>query len=268
MTVACGAAIQLACIGGRALGYRPRVSLLPEGAGSTLMARLVEDGRWDTTEDDCALLAAVSSRRTDRGPLDGDRLPPEVPFLLQSVAAAEGASLRLVSTPADRSTLAGLVERADRILVQGGAVDRELAHWVREPGDARGDGVPADHTRRPAASYRAPFVQRDFSSAQSRPAQDRPGPDRPIVGVLCTAADHEPDWLTAGRALVAVLLRAAVWGANASYLNQPVEVRSLRSELRDQLDLPGVAQLVRRIGIGGEVAPPPRRDALNFGAPG
>jgi hypothetical protein len=220
---------------------------------------VAEIGPWYTTPDDRALLDAVPRRRTDRGPLDAERLPPGLPFEIQTAAAEQGASLHLVRTPGDRSTLAALVERADRILVQRGDVDAEVAQWRRAPGDTRPDGVPADHTRGASASYRAEFVQRDFSQEGARPAQDRPGPDRPVIGVLCTPGDRMSDWLYAGQALAAVLLRATARGANASYLNQPVEAESLRGQLRDQLRLPGVAQLVLRLGAGAEVAPTPRR---------
>ena len=259
LIISCGAAVQLACVAARAHGYEPAVALLPDGVGS-FVARLVEIGPWLATEQDRSLLAAVPFRRTDRGPLDGNLLPASLPFLLQSAAAAQGATLKMVSTPGDRLTLAGLVERADRLLVQRGRVDQEIAHWLREPGDARRDGVPTDHTRGAAASYRAEFVQRDFSSTSSRPAQDRPGPDHPMLGVLCTPRDGVQDWLIAGQALAAVLLNAALAGSHASYLNQPVEEAAIRAQLREQLLLPGVAQLVLRLGVGGEVTPPPRRD--------
>ena len=267
LTISCGAAMHLACVAARAHGYQPNVTMLPDGGGG-MLARLAEVGRWDTTEQDRLLLAAVPRRRTDRGPLDGERLPSDLPFLLQSVAAAEGASLRLVGSPGDRLTLASLVERADRLLVQRGHVDQELARWLREPGDPRPDGVPTSHTRGAAASYRAEFVQRDFSSKGSQPTQDRPGQDTPILAVLCTTSDRVEDWLLAGRALAAVLLHASVAGANASYLNQPVEETSIRAQLRDHLNLTGVAQLVLRLGVGGEVTAPPRRelDDLTFDA--
>jgi hypothetical protein len=162
-----------------------------------------------------------------------------------------------------------LVERADRILVRRGTVDDELQPWLREPGDPRADGVPSSHTRGPAASYRAEFVQRDFSTSTSRPSQDRPEPDDPLVGVLCTSRDTTSDWLAAGRGLAAVLLRASANGANASYLNQPLELPALRAELQSDLLLPGPAQLVVRIGMGGTVDAPPRRalvDVLTYGS--
>jgi hypothetical protein len=106
-------------------------------------------------------------------------------------------------------------------------------------------------------------VQRDFSGAADaapvRAAHDRPGTDHPILGVLCTPADRPLDWVSAGRALSAVLLEATVAGAHASYLNQPVELPALRSDLRNALQLQGEAQSVLRLGVGAEVEPTPRR---------
>ena len=259
LVISCGAVVELACVAARAAGREPHVTRLPDGSGS-LLARIDELGPHAATETDAALLAAVASRRTDRGPLDATALPPSLPFRLQSEAASTGASLRLVSRPGDRATMARLVERADRLLVQRGVVDRELEPWLRLPDDRRPDGVLVDHTRGAAASARAEFVQRDFSAAHSRPAQDRPGPDRPLVAVLCTPDDEVRSWLVVGEALGRVLLHAAAAGASASYLNQPVEDAAIRAELRGQLDLPGIPQLVLRIGIGGHVTPTARRD--------
>jgi nitroreductase len=259
LVISCGAAAELACVAARALGRLPHVTLLPDESGS-LLARVTENGPHETSPFDLAMLAAVAVRRTDRGPLDARHLPAALPFRLQTLAAQLDTSLRLVSREGDRATLARLVERADRLLAQRGTVDRELIPWLREPGDHRGDGVPTDHTRGAAASARAEFVQRDFSTHHSRPAHDRPDPDHPMVAVLCTPEDSVVDWLHAGRALGAVLLEAATEGASASYLNQPVEEPAIRAELRDQLALPGIPQLVLRMGVGGAVPPTPRRD--------
>jgi hypothetical protein len=67
-----------------------------------------------------------------------------------------------------------------------------------------------------------------------------------------------------GRGLAAVLLRATVLGANASYLNQPVEHPPTRVELRDALSMSGVPQLILRLGAGDEqIPPPPRRQACD-----
>lgn len=258
LTIACGAAVHLACVAARSRGHQPVVALLPDGGGS-LLARIAEAEPWVTTELDRRMLALVPLRRTDRGPLDKSALSPSVVFALQSAADAEGACFRVLKTPGERSTFAAMVLRADRLLVRSSRADEELGLWLREKGDRRDDGVPTDHTRGAAASYRAEFVQRDFSGPHSSPAQNRSGLDDPLVGVLWTAGDDTLDWLVAGRALAATLLKAAASGANSSYLNQPIEQPGIRIELREQLALSGYPQLGLRIGIGGDVTAPPRR---------
>ena len=258
LVMSCAAAAHLACVAARSLGVEPVLSVFPAAEGSCV-ASLREGGAWPVSAEDRALLAVVPHRRTDRGPLDGDQLPAELPFVLQDVATAENATLHLVRSVGARATLATLVATADRLLHQRGVTDAELARWLRDAGDLRTDGVPATHTRGQTASYAAEFVQRDFSTSRSRPAQDRPGPDHPLVAVLCTPHDRREDWVVAGRALAAVLLRAALAGAHASYLNQPVEEPRMRAMLRDDLALAGVPQLVLRLGVGGHVDAPPRR---------
>lgn len=255
--VSLGAAVEVACVAARAQGRLPRVELFPEGSAGPV-ARLTEAGTAAVTPADAALVTAVRARRTDRGPLDATHLSAGLPFLLQDRAESRGAVLRLVSTVGDRASLSRLVERADRQQAVAGAVQHELDLWLRTDPRAR-DGVPVRSTRGPRASYAAQFVQRDFSSPGSLPDQDRPGRDAPLLAVLCTAHDLPQDWLAAGRALAAVLLRAAVDGAQASYLDQPVEVPALRAELQQQLSLPGPPQLVLRLGRGWHVDVPPRR---------
>jgi hypothetical protein len=258
--IACGAAVHLAQLAARALGRSLAASVLP---GTGALAVLVEAGPHATSDLDGRALQAVADRRTDRGPLDATPLPAALPFHLQAAAAAEGATLRLVATPGDRATLARLVERADREQAQDLTVTDELAQWVRPEGDARADGVPETSTRGAAASYRAPYVQRDFSRAGSTAAHDRPGRDEPLVAVLCSPTDQPADWLLTGRALASVLVMGQLEGAHASYLNQPIENPRLRAELRSQLDLVGVPQLVLRLGVGAEVSTTARRSVAD-----
>lgn len=257
MVISCGAAAQHTTVAARALGFHAAVPLLPDGADGPL-TRVMELEPRAAGPAELDLLGAVARRRTDRGPLDATLLPADLPFELQAAATAEGCTLRLVSSPGDRATLADLVQRADRLQQRRGDAQRELAPWLRTPPTAERDGVPSTHTRGPAASQAAEFVQRDFTHA-SGADHDRSGPDRPLVAVLSTPQDRISDWFAAGKALGAVLLRATLAGANASYLNQPIEDPAIRAELRDHLHLNGPAQLIVRIGVGAQVPPTPRR---------
>jgi hypothetical protein len=81
----------------------------------------------------------------------------------------------------------------------------------------------------------------------------------PALVVLSTAGDTPSDWLTAGRAVAMLLLRAASHGLAASFLNQPIEVPALRARLRDLVGGSDSPQLLLRIGYGAGDRATPRR---------
>ena len=58
-----------------------------------------------------------------------------------------------------------------------------------------------------------------------------------------------------------MLLHAGAAGADASYVNQPVEQASVRTELQHRLRLTGAAQLVLRLGVSSGIPPTRRRAA-------
>jgi hypothetical protein len=256
LRIACGAAVHTAAVAAAATGVDAEVSLF--GAEDGPLASLRETGIRLPEDVDRALLAAVGERRTDRGPLDMTVLEPALPFHLQQAAESQHCVLRLVSTPGDRLTLGHAIELAHRTLLREPARQAEQAAWVRAPRDPRPTGVRASASRGSEASYSAEFVQRDFALAGVPSLHDRVGADRPVVGVLCTTRDGREDWLQAGRALMQVLLVATVAGANASYLNEPLELTATRDLLRTELDLPGPAQLILRLGAGAALEPTPR----------
>src|SRR4051794_29914782 len=217
LRIGIGAAVQAAQVAAAAIGADTTVSLFADGHDGCL-AEIRETGIRLPEAHDRSLLAAITRRRTDRGLLDISALDPALTFRLQNVAAARDCVLQLVTTPGDRGTLARAVEIAHTMLLHEPGHEQELAEWVRSESDGRLDGVPATATRGAAASYRAEFVQRDFSQPGSTPEHDRDGVDNPLVGILCTPADTRLDWLRCGRGLMAVLLEVTEAGGNASYL--------------------------------------------------
>ena len=244
LTIGNGAALHTFALALRGLGVRPSVTLLPDGPDGPL-ARVEEAGAYEPTADDLALLSAVPARRTNRGPLDATLMPAGTPAALQRAAESEGALLQLLVAPGAQDALDALVARADE-----SAYAAELATWLRAPGSSASDGVPA----RAGGVYGARFAPRAFGD----PSPERVD-DRPLPAVLWTAGDTQADWLRAGRALQAVLLRATVEGAAASFVNQPLEHPATRVALRREVGWAGFPQLVLRLGAGSAVPATPRR---------
>ncbi|HQU50153.1 MAG TPA: nitroreductase, partial [Casimicrobiaceae bacterium] len=93
-----------------------------------------------------------------------------------------------------------------------------------------------------------------------RGAQDRElAESTPRLAVLGTDGDHPRDWLVAGQALQRILLVGCQHGLQASYLNQPIQVASLRRRLQEVAGA-GVPQIFLRLGHPAEeIEPSPRR---------
>jgi hypothetical protein len=81
----------------------------------------------------------------------------------------------------------------------------------------------------------------------------------PLLVGIATMRDDREAWLAAGQALQRMLLVATANGLTASYLNQPIEVATLRDQLRSLLNVDAVPQLLLRIGRGPHADHSPRR---------
>ena len=110
------------------------------------------------------------------------------------------------------------------------------------------------------ASAVAPIVLRSFNWGKwAGREMAEMATNAPALAVLSTNEDHPKAWLAAGQALQRVLLRACAEGVRASFLNQPVQVSSLRGELAQAAGSTGVPQLVLRLGYVFHAKATPRR---------
>src|SRR5205807_6001815 len=148
---------------------------------------------------------AIALRRTDRRPFADVEVPQPALARLLTAAAAEGGHLYLLGGEETRlfaalAALAAAAQDADA------GYRAELAAWLSRP-TAAGDGIPDD-----TAAGGPPRIVpvRDFAPGRSASASRVPGDRCARYGVLFTATDDEPAWLTAGEALSAVLLTATI----------------------------------------------------------
>jgi hypothetical protein len=82
----------------------------------------------------------------------------------------------------------------------------------------------------------------------------------PLLAILFTGKDDPDAWLAAGQALQRVLLRAAVAGAQASFLNQATHFPDLRAAMRRASGIDHeYPQLMLRMGYADAARPTPRR---------
>lgn len=107
------------------------------------------------------------------------------------------------------------------------------------------------------------MVVRTFDMGNGVAAKDAQlAEESPVIAVISTQHDDQTARLCAGQALERLLLTACAAGLQASYLNQPNQVSSLRPKLQSLLDLSGFPQIFLRIGYPTDENVPqaPRRE--------
>jgi hypothetical protein len=255
LTISCGCALLNLRVAAAARGLKAEVTVLPDPGDEDLLAT-VHLREWAPLADDALLHDAIAARRTCRGPFAEAPPGPEAVRSLAAAAAAEGALLTVIESPARRHAAAALVAEGDAALWADARWRRELAAWMHPR--RRGDGLSMPALAVPLAQ----LVVRTFDLGHGIAARDREVADgSPLLAVLSTEDDRPRQWLAAGQALQRVLLTGVRLGLQASYLNQPVQVPELRVQLQQLTGRGGHAQLLLRIGSPAGALPPasPRR---------
>ncbi|WP_420710853.1 Acg family FMN-binding oxidoreductase [Streptomyces sp. NRRL S-118] len=255
--VGCGAALFDLRVAAAHSGWTARVRLLPDAAGTRVLAALTFVRPAE--EPDLDLLhPAIRRRRTNREPFTSEPVAPELRDGLCAAARAEGAHLSFPGTW-HLETVLELIASAEAAEALSPAVREEIARWTAS-GDAKGrtDGIPASAFGPRRYDGRAPV--RDFAIG-SRPRERSSAifERLPSLAVLETHGDTPADWLMAGQAMQRVLLQATLDGLATTLNSQAVEWPALRWALRDPLSSEGHPQMVIRLGYGPEVPPTPRR---------
>lgn len=201
------------------------------------------------------LFQSIEGRRTYRKRFDSREVPGTILSKLIEAATEEGAWLQVIESEEKRQGIAAIVAEGDLIQWSNPSWRRELATWMHPR--HRGDGLTVPGIVAPIAHV----VVRTFDMGNGVSAKDKQlVDDSPVIAALGTDGDSVADWLGAGQALERILLNAHANGLQASYLNQPIQVASLRPKLQNLLGGTGFPQILLRLGFPtDEIDAVPRR---------
>jgi hypothetical protein len=254
-----GAALYNLRVALRRFGFSARVEEFPDARQPELVARVVLGGAVAATELDHLLFEAIPLRRTNRQPFALRPVTYRIVDELARLAAIEGATLTRLH-PRAKAPLAEVITAADRAQFGDPAFRKELSKWLVPAGSRRKDGIPFAKKEYGSVLPIGPLIVRTFDIGGKFAAQERQlATGSPVLVVLSTSGDERDDWLAAGQAMEAVLLRGTAAGLSASFLNQPLELDEIRPQVAALAADGGRPQLVLRMGYGPPVEPTPRR---------
>ncbi|MCU0626849.1 MAG: hypothetical protein MUF21_10270 [Gemmatimonadaceae bacterium] len=261
LTISCGAALGTLRIAARAAGRTLDVARLPDDRDPDLLARIAVGDRVEVLPRDVALFDAIPRRHTTRTRYVRAAIAPLVLGDLVERAREDGATLEFLDEEAPREAFATLVGEGDRLQAGDAEFRRELAEWLHPNRTSHRDGMPGyAFGLGSVASTIGPWVMRAVDWGDAQAARDRDyALGAPAVAILAAPSDAPVDWLRTGEALARVTLAATAHGLRHAYLNQPMQLPTLRSRATALLRTGGVPQLGLRFGVGTEVLPTPRR---------
>lgn len=255
LTISCGCALMNLRVAAAHEGLGLTYDITPDSNDEDLLAVISFHETEISSHAEAELFQSIEGRRTYRKRFESREVPNSMLVALSEVATVEGAWLQVLESKEKRKNIAALVSEGDSIQWSNPSWRRELAAWMHPR--RRGDGISVPGIVVPIAH----FVVRTFDMGNGVGAKDKQLADEsPVLAVLGTDSDSVADWLGAGQALERILLKAHSNGLQASYLNQPIQVASLRHKLQNFLDRAGFPQILLRLGFPtDEIDAAPRR---------
>lgn len=214
---------------------------------------------------DDPLFPAIARRQSSRSLYDGRAVPPSDLDLLAKAGQAEGVALVLLTERSRIDAVRDLIVAGNDVQMRDPAFMAELKHWIRFSARSAmtlGDGLFAGSSGNPVmpdAIGRIAFDLFVTARGESEKAARQVDSSAGLAVFVGDAADPE-HWMKVGRACQRFALQATVLGLRLAFLNQPVEVASLRPQLAALVGMPQKRpDLVLRFGYGPALPYSPRR---------
>jgi hypothetical protein len=203
------------------------------------------------------LSQAIAERQCTRGDYDGKPISPAELRQLEQAGTGEGVSVRLLTArPAMESVLAYIVA-ANTVQMNNPAFVAELKAWIRFSASEAlrtGDGLFAGASGNPVMPQWLGsrlldlfFTPKSENEKYARQIRSSSG-----VAVFVSERNDKAHWVEVGRCYERFALQATALGIRNAFLNQPVEVGSVRPQFAASLGLKDGERpdLVVRFGRG------------------
>jgi hypothetical protein len=258
-----GCAVENLVLAAAALG-RPAEARFDHDGGGKLLVDLRHG-----PERSSALCSAIPRRQSTRTPFDGRTADATDLAQLATAARVSGVELILITDKTAVERVLELIVAGTRTQMRDPAFVRELKHWMRfnpRSALAAGDGLFTAATGNPTVPTWAGRWLFDLSMRVKSETAKYVRQVRSSAGlaVFVSESDHPESWVQAGRSSQRFALQATALGIRHAFVNQPVEVASVRAELASLLGVAGRRpDLVMRFGYGTQLPLSARRPLGN-----
>jgi hypothetical protein len=206
-----------------------------------------------------ALFEAIPRRQCSRAEYDGTALSSEQLRLLEEAGRGNGVSVMLLTDSKRKDQVAEYVAAGNTAQLSDPRWAEEIRKWIRfNARDAvrTGDGLYGAVLGIPEVpGWLGKLLMRVAVSAKRQNQKDITHiRSSGALAVVFSEADDKRHWIEAGRSYERLALQAAAMELRTAFINQPVEVVPLRSQLATFLGIGNRRpDLMVRIGRGPEM---------------
>jgi len=231
------------------------VNFDPTGDGSVVFTFGGESSSQESSEN-IALFDAIPRRQSTRTDYDGRPVSAADLQKLTAAAAVPGVDLVLMTDRQQLEQVRDLVVAGNSSQLGDTGFVRELKSWLRfSPRQAieTGDGLFSASSGNPTTPvWLGPLmVDMVFRGDSENEKYARQLRSSAGVAVFVAQQEDRDHWVRVGRACQRFALQATALGLKIAFINQPVEVASLRPELASLVGAPGRRpDIVMRFGYG------------------
>ncbi len=246
--VSLGCAAENLAIAAGSRGRPGALSFEPSGEGSVALTF------GGAPSGDPALADAIARRQSTRSEYDGRDIDAAGLRSLAAAAAVPGVDLILLTHRSAIDRVRDLVIAGNDAQMADASFTRELSTWLRfSPRQATrtGDGLFTATSGSPIMpEWLGPTIFKwFFTAAAENDKYARQIKSSTAIAIFVSKREDHEHWVLAGRAAQRFGLQATRLGLAHCFINQPVEVASLRPELAALAGLPGRRpDLVMRLG--------------------
>lgn len=210
----------------------------------------------DATARATDLFRAIPERQCVKAAYDGS--PIGATELEKLATAGKGPFVRtiMLSSDTQKNAVIDYVTRGNIAQLTDRAFRKELVAWIRfNPADAmrKGDGLAGRIGGQPALpTWLAKLVIGVALTPKGQVQTDTTNISSSAgIAVFVSSRDDKAAWVEVGRAYERFALQATALNIRTAFINQPIEVRELRSQFESWLKLEGEhALLMVRFGHG------------------
>jgi nitroreductase len=255
-----GCAAENLSIAAAARGKAGELSFAPEKDGIVSLGF----GKGPAPASD--LFDSIPARQSTRGTYDGRPVSAgDVQVLRAAAGAVQGVDLVMITDRPRIDRVRDLVVAGNSAQMADPAFMRELKAWLRfNPRQAllSADGLFSATSGNPVLPAWLGQLAIDtlFTAGVENEKYARQIASSAGIAVFAAEKDDREHWVLAGRACQRFALQATALGIKHAFVNQPVEVPTLRPELAGLVGLPGRRpDIVMRFGYGPTLPFSPRR---------